>query len=81
MECLFTHEIGAHSRELAFVEVFITQKKRIADNAVKHRVTEKLQTFIVLLRKAAVRNRTAQKLLILKDVADALLERFKRKHL
>ena len=39
------------------------------------------QNFLKYFPDAAVRNRTAQKLLILKDVADALLERFKRKHL
>ena len=79
-ERLLADEVGAHARELAFREMLVAQKKRIAHDAVEHRVAEKLEALVVLRRKAAVRHRAFEKLAVGELIADALLKNRKILH-
>ena len=77
---LLADEVCAHAREVAFGEVRVAQKERIADHAIEHRVAQKFKTFVVFGRVAAVRDGAPQELLILEAVADSLLKNAQRKH-
>ena len=74
VEHLLAHEVRAHARKIAFGEVTVAQKERVADHAVQNRVPEEFEAFVVVGRKRSVRARPVEKFLVLERIADAFFE-------
>lgn len=70
----FLDEVGTHARQITFGQLTQALEQKTGDGQTQHRVSQKLQTLVVVCREAAVRQRTLQQGRILECVLQRLLQ-------